>query len=199
MVFQSSTYSVLLVSASDRFNTAVQSLLPPSDYWPVTVVRSVGEARRRTLESEFDLIVINAPLPDGNGQQYAMDVCADSRSGVLLLVRSEAYEDVYYRVLPAGVVTLSKPAGEETILRTMRILCSVRERLRSAQSRQATVEEKMEELRLINRAKWLLIERRGMTEDEAHRYITRQAMERRISKKQIARDIISLMPDQPQE
>ena len=199
MVFQSSTYSVLLVSASDKFNTAVLSLLPSTDYWPVTVVRSVGEARRRTLESEFDLVVINAPLPDGNGQQYAMDVCSDSRSGVLLLVRSEVYEEVYYRVLPAGVVTLSKPAGAETILRTMRILCSVRERLRSAQSRQATVEEKMEELRLINRAKWLLIEKKGMTEDEAHRYITRQSMERRVSKKQIARDLLASMPEEPRQ
>ena len=48
----------------------------------------------------------------------------------------------------------------------------------------------MEELRLVNRAKWLLIEKQGMTEEEAHRHIQNQAMERRTSKKQIARSII---------
>ena len=168
MVFQSSTYSVLLVSASEKHNTAMLSLLPPTDYWPVTVVRSVSEARRRTLESEFDIVIINAPLPDGSGQQFAADVCADSQSGVLLLVRSEQYEEVYYRLLPSGVVTLSKPASMEMVFQSVRVLCAIRERLRSARSRQTTVEEKMEELRLVNRAKWLLIEKRGMAEDEAH-------------------------------
>ncbi len=194
MVFQSSTYSVLLVSASERINTAVSSLLPPTDYWPVTVARSVSEARRRTLENEYDLIVINSPLPDGSGQQFAMDACADSESGVLLLVRSEVYEEVYYRVLPAGVVTISKPVDAETLSQSVRILCSIRERLRAVRSRQATVEEKMEELRLVNRAKWRLIEQKGMTEDEAHRFLTARAMELRISKKQLAQEILREVP-----
>jgi response regulator NasT len=194
MVFQSITYSVLLVSASERINTAVSSLLPPTDYWPVTVARSVSEARRRTLENEYDLIVINSPLPDGSGQQFAMDACADSESGVLLLVRSEVYEEVYYRVLPAGVVTISKPVDAETLSQSVRILCSIRERLRAVRSRQATVEEKMEELRLVNRAKWRLIEQKGMTEDEAHRFLTARAMELRISKKQLAQEILREIP-----
>ena len=190
MVFQDSTYSVLVVSASEKFNTAMQSLLPPTDYWPVTVVRNISEARRRTLEDEFDLILINAPLPDGDGQQLAMDICADTQSGVLLLVRSELYEEVYYRVLLAGVVTLSKPVSMELVSQTMRMLCAVRERLRATRRRQTTVEEKMEELRLINRAKWLLIDKKGMTEDEAHRYIIKKAMEQRVSKQDISRSIL---------
>ena len=196
MVFQSETYSVLLVSSSDKFNTTMQSLLPPTDYWPVTVVGNLSEARRRTLESEFDLIIINAPLPDGNGQQFAMDCCAESESGVLLLVRSETFEEVYYRMLPAGAVTLSKPSSREMVAQVLRILCSMRERLRAAKNRQATVEEKMEALRLINRAKWMLISSRQMSEEEAHRYIQNRAMEQRISKRTAAEQIIrSLTPE----
>ena len=193
MVFQSNTYSVLLVSASAKFNTAMLSALPPTDYWPVTTAGSISEARRRTLEEEYDLILINAPLPDGDGQQFALDVCANSESGLLLLIRSEIYEEVYYKLLPAGAVTLSKPTNMDRILQTVRILCAIRERLRSARAKQSTVEEKMEELRLVNRAKWLLIEKQGMTEDEAHRYINRQAMERRISKKQFARELLQTL------
>ena len=48
----------------------------------------------------------------------------------------------------------------------------------------------MEELRLINKAKWVLMERQGMKEDEAHKAILRQAMEQRISKKEVAEQII---------
>ncbi|MBR2832594.1 MAG: ANTAR domain-containing protein, partial [Oscillospiraceae bacterium] len=173
MVFQSDTYSVLLVSASEKFNTATLPLLPPTDYWPVTLAGSVGEARRRLVDSSFDLILVNTPLPDDIGVDFSAEACAESDAGVLLLIKSELYEETYYRVLPSGVITLSKPTTVQMISQNLRVLCAMRERLRSMRRRQATVEEKIEEIRLINRAKWLLIESLHMTEPDAHRYITR--------------------------
>ena len=52
------------------------------------------------------------------------------------------------------------------------------------------MEEKIEEIRLVNRAKWLLIECLGMTEPEAHRYIEKQSMDQRISKREAAEAVI---------
>ena len=190
MVFQSEPYSVLLVSASEKFNTAALSLLPVTDYYPVTVVGSVSEARRRMLGETYDLVIVNAPLPDDPGVDFAMEACSESDAGVLLLIRGELYEETYYEVLPAGVITLSKPTNLQMISQSLRVLCAVRERLRSKRQRQTTVEEKIEEIRLINRAKWLLIECLNMTEPEAHRHITRQAMEQRLSKREVAESII---------
>ena len=40
---------MLLVSAAEKFNTAVHSLLPGTDYYPVLTVGGVGEARRRRV------------------------------------------------------------------------------------------------------------------------------------------------------
>ena len=190
MVFQSGTYSVLLVSASEKFNTTAASLLPATDFWPVTIVDSVAQARRILLEEDYDIVLINSPLSDESGVQLAMDVCAGSESGVLLLVKSDLREEIYYKVLPHGVITLGKPTSTEIFSHSLRVLCSVRERLRSRAARQISVEEKIEEIRLINRAKWLLIECLGMTEDEAHRYINKQAMEQRISKRAAAENVI---------
>ena len=190
MVFQSDTYSVLLVSASEKWNTAMTSVLPSTDFWPIRTVRSLSQARRLTLENPSDLIIVNSPLPDGSGLEFCIDACSNSESGVLLLVPGEDYEETYYRVLPHGVMTPSRPVTSEVMAHSLRLLCAVRERLRSAGKAQATVEEKMEELRLINKAKWFLMERQGMKEDEAHKAILRQAMEQRISKKEVAEQII---------
>ena len=55
MVFQERTYSVLLVTASDSFTAKIMPLLPVTDYWPVTTVHSVGEARRKIVETSFIL------------------------------------------------------------------------------------------------------------------------------------------------
>ena len=189
-VFQNDTYSVLLVSASEKFNTATYPLLSPTDYWPVTTAGSVAEARRMLVDGSFDLILVNAPLPDGMGVDFAAAACAESDAGVLLLIKSELYEETYYKVLPAGVITLPKPTSTQIVSQTLRVLCAIRERLRGMRRHQATVEEKIEELRLVSRAKWLLIECLHMTEPDAHSYITRQAMEQRTSKKEIAESII---------
>lgn len=183
MVFQSDTYSVLLVSASEKLNTAMTSALPPTDFWPVRTVRSISQARRLTLENPFDLVLVNSPLPDGSGLQFCIDVCAESESGVLLLVPGEDYEETYYEALPHGVMTLSRPVTREVLSHSLRLLCAVRERLRSVRRAQSTVEEKMEELRLVNKAKWALMERRGMSEDEAHKAILRRAMEQGYRKR----------------
>ena len=51
-------------------------------------------------------------------------------------------------------------------------------------------EEKIDEIRLVNRAKWLLIECLSMTEADAHRYIEKQAMDLRLSKREVAENII---------
>jgi response regulator NasT len=135
-------------------------------------------------------VIVNAPLPDGMGADFAMKLCGETDAAIALLIRSELYEETNARALPSGVVVVSKPTSTQLLLQVIRGLCAMRERLRAMRDRQATVEEKMEELRLINKAKWVLMERQGMKEDEAHKAILRQAMEQRISKKEVAEQII---------
>jgi response regulator NasT len=103
--------------------------------------------------------------------RLAIDICGGSDAAVLLLVKSELYDDVYAKVVEYGVMTLSKPATVQMVSQTLRGLCATRERMRRIEEKHKTVEEKIEELRLVNRAKWLLIECLNMTETDAHRYI----------------------------
>ena len=179
MVFQERTYSVLVVSASAAFDRTISDLLPRNDFWPVDMVKSCGEARRALLDKEYDIALINAPLQDDFGMRLAIDVCSTSHAGVLLCVKSALYNDVYSKVTPHGVLTLSKPTSLPMITHSLRVLCALRERLRKLEAKQQSVEERMEEIRLVNRAKWLLIQCLNMTEAQAHRYIEKQSMDTR--------------------
>ena len=190
MVFQERTYSVLIVTASERFTDSIMPLLPMTDYWPVQTASSVAEARRWLADTEFDIVLINTPLPDDFGMHLAIDICTGSGAGVLLLVKNDHYNEIYSKVVRYGVITLSKPTNRQMVAQNLRILCATRERIRQMQAKQATVEEKIKELRLVNRAKWLLIECLNMTEAEAHRYIEKQAMDLRISRREAAENII---------
>ena len=190
MVFQERTYSVLVVSASEKFNSNIMALLPMTDYWPVSVVRSVSEAKRKLAEQDCDIVLVNAPLPDDFGLRLAIDVCNTSDAGVLMLVKSDLYNDIYSKAVEYGVMTLSKPTSSQMVAQSLRVLCATRERLRKMEERQATVEEKIAEIRVVNKAKWLLIQYLSMTESDAHRYIEKQAMDLRTSKRRVAEDII---------
>ena len=50
----------------------------------------------------------------------------------------------------------------------------------------------MKEIRMINKAKWLLISQLKMDEPQAHRYLEKQAMDRCITKRQMAEEIIQI-------
>ena len=194
MFFQERTYSVLLVSASEKFNTSISPLLPVSDYWPVTIAKSIGEARRRMVDDTYDLVIINSPLPDDFGTRFAINACANSDAGVLLLVKNSMHEEIDAKVLPFGVVTLSVPTNHLMVSQSLRVLCAIRERLRRVEEKQVSLEERMKEIRLINQAKWRLIECLNMTEPDAHRYIEKQAMDLRVPKREIAENIIRTYP-----
>lgn len=184
-------YSVLLASASEKLNESLLRLLPETQYAPVVTVSDVASARRRRLETCFDLVIVNTPLPDDFGTRLALDACENSATGVLLLVKSEHYPDISARVTPYGVLTLAKPTSAQALAQSLQLMCATRERLRRMERKTASMEEKMEEIRLVNRAKWILIEQLKMTEQEAHRYIEKQAMDRCVSKRKIAENLLS--------
>lgn len=185
-------YSVLLVSASAKFNESLSALLPERSYHPITVATDVASARRLLLEGQYDIVLINTPLPDDLGVRLALDVCSRSGAGVLLLLRAEHYPDISARVSAYGVLAISKPTSPQMILQSLQLLCGTRERLRRMEQKTASIEEKMEEIRLVNRAKWLLIEQLKMTEKEAHRYIEKQAMDRCVTRRKIAESILAI-------
>ena len=55
-----------------------------------------------------------------------------------------------------------------------------------------SLKEKIEEIRIVNRAKCLLIEQLKMTEPEAHRYIEREAMDSRRTRREVAQAILRM-------
>lgn len=183
-------YSVLIVSSSESFNASMQELLPESKHSPVKIVSDIGTAKRTLLERGYDFVIINASLPDESITRFSIDACSRTGTVVLLLVKSEAYDTANEKVSKCGVFVLSKPITKSTFVKALNWLTATRERLRSVEKKTVTVEEKMEEIRYVNRAKWLLIDCLKMTEPEAHRYIEKQAMDRCVSKREVSEIII---------
>lgn len=183
-------YSILIVSATNSFSSAFTDLLPEARYSPVNTVTSISAAKRVLTEKTFDFVIINAPLPDDAGTRFAIDTCTTKQCAVLLLVKNEIHAGIHDRVAEYGVFTLPKPISKGTMTLALYWLESARERLRQFEKKSISIEDKMAEIRLVNKAKWLLIRELHLSEPDAHRYVEKQAMDRCVSKKCIAEEII---------
>ena len=192
MSLQERVYSVLIVSASEKFRDALLPILPEAAYSPVVTAGSVGAAERLRNERDFDFVFINSPLPDDAGLRFAMDSCRSGGTVTVLFAAAELCEQIYDRVAEHGVYLLPKPTPRGSMLRALSWMSVTRERLRGFEKKVQPIEEKMEEIRLVNRAKWLLISELKMSEPDAHHYITHQAMDRCTSKRAVAEEIIRL-------
>ncbi|MCI8639153.1 MAG: ANTAR domain-containing protein [Coprococcus sp.] len=190
MSLKEQIYSTLIVSASESFNLSLTALLPKSNYSPVHIVKNIAAAKRTAAEKNFDFIFINSPLPDDPGMRFAIDTCTTKNTVVIILVKTDIHDVVHGRVAEHGVFTLPKPISRSTLLQALSWMVSARECLRRFEKKTLSIEEKMMEIRIVNRAKWLLISEQNMTEPDAHRYLEKQAMDRGMSKRSIAEEII---------
>ena len=190
MSLKERVYSVLLVSASESFNAAMEAFLSESTYAPIRIVSNIAAGKRACAERSYDFIIINSPLPDDIGTRFAIDQCNSTSSAVLFMVRAELYSETYDKLAEHGVFVLAKPTSRQVITTALAFLASARERLRKNEKKTLSIEEKMEEIRIVNKAKWILIDREHMTEEEAHRYIEKTAMDMCVSKRTIAEKII---------
>ncbi|MEL7603367.1 MAG: response regulator receiver protein, partial [Bacillota bacterium] len=85
---------VLVVSASQKITELFHELLPSAAFNPIVSASSCGEAKRALIAAEYDIVVINTPLSDEFGTDFALDLAADSAAAVLLLVSAELYGEV---------------------------------------------------------------------------------------------------------
>lgn len=185
------TYSVLIASSNPKFDQILTSLLPSEDYGTVDICDNAGAARRKLVEQPYDILIVNTPLKDENGTNLAIDIANETNISIMLLVDAARFDEISNITEQYGILTLSKPTNRATVTQSLKLLCATRNRLKRMEKKTASFEEKIEEIKLINRAKLLLMEKEGISEQQAHRLVEKAAMDSRSSKRQVAEEIIA--------
>ena len=187
-------YSALVVSLAGKLYSALSEALPPEEYSPLASASSASEARELSQGRVYELYFINASPHDDEARRLAVDA-AESGAVVLLILNGDDYARVREEARALGILTVERPVSLPMLVKAADFMCALAERQRRLRSRTAAAEEKLEDMKLVNRAKWLLIDNLKMTEAEAHRYIERQAMDRCGTKRSVAETIIKTYKD----
>ncbi len=188
-------YAALIVSTSEQFNHTVKQILAERRFAVMEVKKSASLARRELVSGSYDLVVIHAPLSDELGIEFVCDVEAKYDVEILMACPGEIAGDVSEQMVDKGVFVVPRPIEGYALEEKLRLACAVCDKKRELLEKIQAMEDKMEEQRLVNQAKWVLIDAKHMTESEAHRFIGKTAMNRCVSKKVIAKQILADLDD----
>lgn len=186
---------VLIVSASPAAASRMKAWL--GEETECTVSPDMAAARLLLDTQSFDWVVVNVSASDGTSNLslaaensgeipfLAQHLRSFASAGipVLLLLAQDAYQARVPRLAAKGIFALPKPLSPSQFAQAAWLLRAASRQTRRLQGRLETV-------RSVERAKWLLMQTLQMDEGQAHRYIEKQAMNQRRAKREVAEDII---------
>lgn len=184
MTFES--HSVLVVTKDPKLSSLISAMLV-TPMFEVQFVSGFVEARRKCVEQTFNIIL--ADYSEGDGLDFCTDI-SDSCSTILLLCPNDLYEQVSYKVESFGILTVPTPFDQVYFYNMIKVAIAVQYKITVLSSQTMKLKEKMEEIRIVNRAKMLLMGNLNMSESEAHRYLEKEAMDRGLKRIAVAQQVI---------
>jgi response regulator NasT len=182
--------NALIVSYTGKSAALFTEMLNEIAVSQITVLNSAKEAQRLILEQDFDLVIINPPLEDESGENLSRHIVSKCWSQVILVVEKEHFDAVSAMCEGDGVLTLSKPVNKDIFKSTLSLARSTGNRIKRIHIENVQLKQKIEDIRVIDRAKCLLISYLNLSEQEAHRFIEKQAMDLRSSKRSVAEGVL---------
>ena len=183
--------SILIANSALKNQNYLKDLVSSGDCETLDFASSGSEARRMVIDADYDLVIINTPLSDEFGHGFAL-YCADSTvSGVMLLVKSDLADSILERVEDFGIFVLEKPFHKPFFYQAVKLLEASRSRLLGLKNENVQLQKRIEEIRIIDRAKCVLMERLSLSEDQAYSYLKRHAMDMRVTKEKVARAVLA--------
>lgn len=149
-------------------------------------VSDVAQAKEMCTEADAALFVL---LPEGSWEEGARAV-ACRRKAVAAIVPPAEKEHAESVLAGTGAAVLSFPLKPSVLAQTLRICLEMNMRLRELDYENERLKAELGDLKVIDRAKCALIQYLGMTEQEAHRFIEKQAMDTRSSRRDVAIKIL---------
>jgi response regulator NasT len=182
--------SALIVSGSEKDAAFFSAVLNAASIHQITCLKSVDDARSLILKQDFDLVIIDAPLLDESGESFSRYIASKGVSQVLLLVENKFFDSVSAACGKDGILVISKLADKALFWSALLLAKSVQNRVKRIQDENAQLKQKIKDIRIIDRAKCLLISYMKMSEQESHRYIEKQAMDMRSTRRIVAEGIL---------
>ena len=160
--------TVIVAFERDSNSTRIREILESEGEFSCLVCRSAAEVKRTVHKQNRCIIVCGFKLADETCEALFYDLPG---SCFMLMVASQARLELSEN---EGIFKLQSPVGRGELLASVRMLAQFQ---RYVPRDKGPARRGMEEQRLIAQAKAVLMDRHGMTEEQAHRFLQKQSMD----------------------
>ena len=176
---ETAKYRLLAVDCCDGLVDAIKSRALGGCISAVLRASAAQDIPAIVAAQKPDAVVISG----GASAAAAIDAAEFSSSAILLLTDDTALPR---RCIRAGVMT----AHPDELAAVLPALLASAERLRTLRDKTSSLQQRLDDSRIVACGKLLLISRLGMSEGDAHRYIEKTAMDSCLPRRDVAEGII---------
>lgn len=157
---------LIVAFENDTTCRRISEMLESSGTASCSCVHSCGEVRRMVNKARIHVVVCGYKLADGSAEDLFEDL---PENCTMLVVATQSQLDM----LPEDIFRLPAPISRGSLIASVQMLFQMNRRL----SRFMKPRRSDEDQKLVEQAKRLLMDRNGMTEEQAHRFIQKRSMD----------------------
>ncbi len=184
--------TVLIISNSEKSSKMLKDLILSKYSFNINIAHSAEEAKLKILKESYELIIINTPLRDDQDNNLPFFFSKSTIAGIMVILKSNASKALADKLQEEGIITLSNPINPSLFFQGMEAGFTLYKRMVKLKKENIRMQKKLQELQIVFRAKCTLIQHFNFSEEEAHRFLEKRAMDTRESLKETAEYIIAL-------
>lgn len=173
--------------------TKLKTILPKYFYAPIVEYTTISDLKNNLRKQSCDILIIQEPLNSSVGWKLALECKEIYHMEILLIVTKDQYDKVTYQLSDTGIFIISLPYSNDEIFQTMELIRTHLEQVNTYKEEIIRLKTTIKNDRIINRAKLVLIESYHWSEDKAHHYIEKIAMDASVSKLEVAKQLLDGM------
>lgn len=178
----------LVIAAPKGLKNSIDAVLASVGAGKARYVKNLALARENFGEKpEFVLLVSAHPAEE---EALFLEECGRQGIACLLLTGGAEAKKAAQRLLLSRCLVLCAPLSIRELSLGVHLAVSVSCKFDGLQRQNDQLRQRLEDFKLIDRAKCCLVAILGMDEERAHRYIQKRAMDMRLSQREVAEDIL---------
>lgn len=181
--------NVLIAGKTEEICDSIAQLLIELDCDNISTFTS-GAIIRGVDISKFDSVIISTPLSDEFGLDLVADISKDAKNGIVVLAKREIADEVQKKIRFTGAFVLPRPFNKALLIQTIKLAEIAHIGMAKLEEKNRQLTQQLSDMKIVNRAKSMLMQYLNLTEEQAHRHIQKQAMDLRKTQRAVAEDIL---------
>lgn len=186
---------VLIGGSNNQLNINIKSFLEANDYFVADICQTGNEILRKVSRIHPKIVILSYEISNMAGLKITEILIEDYQCIVVLLLTQAERSYAQRKFDNPNLYFILKPVNKTVLLNTLEIALKTDRHIQTLKDRIKCLEDDMGSRIIIEKAKGILMDRLGISEQAAYESMRKQSMNKKLPMKDLAKSIIDAMED----